>query len=227
MSKHLFIVFLRRPGKNDKRMDPFWEFGSFGCTCCHSHNLLHPKKRHVEDGDCLAFVQGGHEGCKLLLITPPVKRVEHGTTLVEVRWDQRIKPFCYKSKHAPVLARPEMKYIPGALPGLAKRVNKANRSTAEAKLASCFRTSCEPLDPDSAKELVHIFARGCRAAKPADFIRCYTDALPRFNVKLSLKERRRKYRDLLSTLNASDRCGSVEKCGRRVKHPTKKETCHA
>ena len=35
----VFIVHLRRPKKNDPeemRSDPFWEFGSFGCTGCHS-----------------------------------------------------------------------------------------------------------------------------------------------------------------------------------------------
>jgi hypothetical protein len=43
MSNQVFVVMLRRPRKNDRRSDPFWEFGSFGCTGCHGKNLLHPK----------------------------------------------------------------------------------------------------------------------------------------------------------------------------------------
>lgn len=55
-----------------------------------------------------------------------------------------VKPFCYASECAPVLAHPGVKNVP--LDTLGKLVNKANRSTAQAKLASCFRTCSEPLD---------------------------------------------------------------------------------
>src|ERR1039458_3791972 len=102
MRTNLFIVFLRKPGNGDWRSDPFWEFGSFGCTSCHTHNLLNPKEEHVKTGDRLAFVQGGDQGCKLLLITPAVTRVEHGKRLVELQWDRSAKPFRYFSEHAPV-----------------------------------------------------------------------------------------------------------------------------
>jgi hypothetical protein len=61
---------LRRPGKNDRRTDPFWEFGSFGCTGCHEKNLLHPMNCQIRNGDRLAFVQGGKCGLRLLLVTP-------------------------------------------------------------------------------------------------------------------------------------------------------------
>ena len=40
------IVCLRQPIKDnpdEKRSDPFWEFGSFGCTGCHSTNLMNPR----------------------------------------------------------------------------------------------------------------------------------------------------------------------------------------
>lgn len=38
----IFIVHLRQPSNNadEKRSDPFWEFGSFGLTGCHCKNLL-------------------------------------------------------------------------------------------------------------------------------------------------------------------------------------------
>lgn len=201
MSARLFIVFLRRPGKDDRRTDPFWEFGSFGCTGCHDDNLLNPKKRHLETDDRLAFVQGGPQGCKLLLITPPVKRKDHGTTKVEIRWDRSAKPFRYASARAPVLTKPGMKN--SVLVELGKLVNTANRSTASGKLASRFRTRCQPLDGKAAQELLRLFERARDGAAPADFIEHYTDALPRPDYRLSMKERRREYADLLAKLNAS------------------------
>jgi hypothetical protein len=140
MTPNLFIVFLRRPGRKDGRSDPYWEFGSFGCTGCHDDNLLNPEKDHVNTGDRLAFVQGGDEGCKLLLVTPPVQRVQHGTTGVELRWNRVTQPFRYNSKHAPVLA--ESGLVNTKLVELGKLVNGANRTTAQAKLASRFRSRC-------------------------------------------------------------------------------------
>jgi hypothetical protein len=67
---------LRRPRKDDPRTDPFWEFGSFGCTGCHGNNLLHPKNCQIRNGDRLAFVQGGNLA-PLPLVTPPVERFDH------------------------------------------------------------------------------------------------------------------------------------------------------
>ncbi len=201
MSNRLFIVFLRQPGKDDWRTDPFWEFGSFGCTGCHGRNLLNPQKKHVDSGDCLAFVQGGPDGCKLLLITPPVKRIEHGTTRVEIRWCKTAKPFRYSSENAPVLAQPGTKNV--ALVGVGRLVNKANRSTAQAKLASCVRTRCQPLDANAATELFAAYSRARRAATSSDFIQSYADALPRSGLHRSLQDRGRDYQNLLAELSRS------------------------
>jgi hypothetical protein len=68
----VFFVHLRRPGSDDPRTDPLYEFGSFGCTKCHCSNLFHP--RHAEDlkGSRLAFVQGGDDGSRLVFLTPPI-----------------------------------------------------------------------------------------------------------------------------------------------------------
>ena len=47
----IFFVHLRRPkNSGDQRADPFYEFGSFGCTGCHSWNLLHPRNAHEAGG---------------------------------------------------------------------------------------------------------------------------------------------------------------------------------
>jgi hypothetical protein len=55
----VFFVHLRRPGSNDPRTDPLYECGSFGCTRCHSRNLLNPRHARELEGSRLAFVQGG------------------------------------------------------------------------------------------------------------------------------------------------------------------------
>jgi hypothetical protein len=86
MSHQMFVVMLRRPRKNDRRSDPFWEFGSFGCTGYHGKNLLHPKNCQIRNGDRLALVQGGKGGLRLLLVTPPVKCIKYAIGRIEVRW---------------------------------------------------------------------------------------------------------------------------------------------
>ena len=59
------LVMLRRPDERDpeeKRSDPFWEFGSFGCTRCHQSSLMNPRRLHEIDGYQFAFCQGGGQG---------------------------------------------------------------------------------------------------------------------------------------------------------------------
>jgi hypothetical protein len=73
---NVFVVYLRTPRMHDKdesRDDPFWEFGSFGCTGCHNRNLMNPKRANELHGAQLAFVQGGPAGVKLVHVTPQIK----------------------------------------------------------------------------------------------------------------------------------------------------------
>src|SRR6516162_6921379 len=101
----VFLIHLRRPALKDVRTDPMYEFGSFGCTKCHSTNLFHP--RHAEDlhGARLAFVQGGHLGSRLVFLTPPIK-VRKWSGYCEARWKPVEMPFKYAE--APILASNEM-----------------------------------------------------------------------------------------------------------------------
>jgi hypothetical protein len=68
----MFLVLLRRPKSDpsESRDDPFWEFGSFGCTGCHA-KLLHPRKHGELTGAQLAFVQPERDGFRLVHVTPP------------------------------------------------------------------------------------------------------------------------------------------------------------
>src|SRR5687767_7698431 len=97
----VYFVYLRRPSRmDDRRNDPFWEFGSFGKTGCHSRNLLHPKKSPLEDGDRLAFLQGGNQEIRVIGLTPPIEVARAGTR-IELRWDKSYRPLPYSA--APLL----------------------------------------------------------------------------------------------------------------------------
>lgn len=202
MSTRLFIVMLRRPRKDDPRTDPFWEFGSFGCTGCHGKNLLHPKNCQIADGDRLAFVQGGHLGSRLLLVTPPISRVDHAgggaKGRVELRWDSSRKPFRYGC--APSLFESPAPGRPGSFPRLSDLLAHTNRSTVDAKFASRFRARSSALEPELAREMEAGFNAAVKLAKSADFIAGYADALPWCDCPTSASERRRDYRERLSVL---------------------------
>jgi hypothetical protein len=199
---NLFIVMLRQPRKNDPRTDPFWEFGSFGCTGCHRRNLLHPKLCRIADGDLLAFIQGGHLGSRLLLITPPVKRIVHeaatGNSRVELRWNSDTKPFRYDC--APSLFESASPRRLGLFPKLAGDVADANRPTVAAKFASRFRARTRPLDRELARELVNGFTARVADATASDFISQYHDALPWCDSPRSPTDRRADYRRLVKGL---------------------------
>lgn len=193
---------LRQPGKDDSRTDPFWEFGSFGCTGCHDKNLLHPKNCQITDGDRLAFVQGGHLGSRLLLVTPPVERFDHAggspKGRVELRWDFGKKPFRYDC--APSLFESPSPRQLGLFPKLAGDVAGAHRTTIAAKFASRFRARTRPLEPEFARELVNGFKARVAAATSSDFIGRYNDALPWCDCPRSSSDRRSDYRRLLRGL---------------------------
>jgi hypothetical protein len=210
MSGRLFIVMLRQPRKDDPRTDPFWEFGSFGCTGCHGKNLLHSKNCEIRDGDRLAFVQGGQLGCRLLLVTPSVERIDHpgGSPRgrVELRWDSAKKPFRYN--HAPSLFETPAPGRAGLFPKLAANVAHTNRCTIDAKLASRFRARTSPLGPELARDLDEGFNAAVKKAKKSDFIASYEEALPWCDCPSSASERRRDYerfRDLNHTAGSRTR----------------------
>lgn len=202
MSDRLFIVMLRRPRKDDPRTDPFWEFGSFGCTGCHGKNLLHPKNCQIRNGDHLAFVQGGHLGSRLLLVTPPIQRFDHpgGSPkgCVELCWDSGQKPFRYD--RAPALFESPAPGRPGLFPGLADSLDHTNRSTIDAKFASRFRARTSPLEPELARELEAGFSAVVKRAEESDFIARYEEALPWCGCPSAASERQRDYQQRLRKL---------------------------
>ncbi len=178
----VFFVHLRRPGRGSKnrkeqRDDPYWEFGSFGCTKCHSRNLLHPRRSEELKGARLAFIQGGPSGSRLVFLTPPITHVkvrkDKDMAYCEVRWTPAEMPFKYTE--APLLA-----YNAGR--GNFRLVEKFARATrcptVESRLSSRCRSRALPLTADLANEVIAVYERHRAAARQSAFASTYDQALP-------------------------------------------------
>jgi len=170
----VIIVHLRRPtgAQSEMRSDPFWEFGSFGITGCHSKNLMNDKKADKLNGARLAFAQGGRQGTRLVYVTPPVRIVKHRDHRIEALWTPHPMPFRYDS--APVLAS---NTGPSHFPQLAASI-KAGRRTKEGQFASCFRSRTGCIADGLARELVRVYEEKRKVAQRSDIARSYKDALP-------------------------------------------------
>ncbi|MFZ2398606.1 MAG: hypothetical protein WAW31_08065 [Smithella sp.] len=171
----VIIVILRRPNcgnLKEMRTDPFWEFGSFGCTRCHTKNLMNPRKIDLLNRVKLAFAQGGRDGFKLVLLTDPIRAISHGD-FAEAKWTPENRP-CKYSK-APLLIRNDGT---SDFPLLRHFIASANCSSWEAKFSSKFRSRRMPLDTSIAAEIVRVFDEQVASGDPDLFISTYIDALP-------------------------------------------------
>jgi hypothetical protein len=175
MSSTVIIVMLRKPKRADpseRRSDPFYELGSYGCTGCHGDTLLHHRNRETLKGARLAFAQGGSGSIKLVCLTPPIQTRECGGHL-EALWDPASGRF-FRYKSAPTLASNSAE---PDFPSLAADYNRANRPTPMARFASCFRSRVQPLDPGIAKEIVEVFERFKNEARDEDFAKQYWETM--------------------------------------------------
>ncbi len=171
------IVHLRRPYSaserpDERRDDPFYEFGSFGCTGCHSNNLLSPNDAKELEGARLAFLQGGQNGSRLVYLTPPITvKVWHGHC--EARWTPAEMPLKYAK--APILAHNNK---PGDFHLMEQLARGANRTTIEAGLSSLFRSRKSPLDVKMAHEVIQVYESIRSVALASEFASTYDEALP-------------------------------------------------
>ncbi len=168
----IFFVHLRRPGRDDLRTDPLYEFGSFGCTKCHCSNLFHP--RHAEDlkGARLAFVQGGDDGSRLVFLTPPIS-VKVWADNCEARWTPAEMPFKYSE--APVLVANNGT---SDFPLVEQFARAADCPSLESRLSSRLRSRSSALPPDMAKQVVSVYQRHRRAGGALAIASNYSEALP-------------------------------------------------
>lgn len=192
----LIMVILRRPNLSDPgemSPDPLWEFGSFGLTGCHNRNLMNRRNVDILDGARLAFAQGGEDGFKLVLLTPPIETRMHGGC-IEAKWSPATMPFKYSQ--APILIRNNGDCD---FPLLRQVIAPANCPTWERKFASKFRARKMPLDPDIAEEIIRVYQQMTLSGNPELFGSTYIDALP-YPPPIVDKDRLRTYNRLLGLL---------------------------
>ena len=162
----VYLVHLRRPASasknpDEKRADPFYEFGSFGCTTCHSKNLLHPNHATELEGARLAFVQGGNRGSRLVYLTPPI-RVKKWANNCEVKWTPAEMPFKYEE--APILVSNNGQ---SDFPAIKQFALPTDGSKIEGHFSSMIRSRATPLEPKVAQEVVKVFEEKYAEAKEA------------------------------------------------------------
>ena len=209
----LILVLLRQPRKNDPdetRSDPFWEFGSFGCTSCHCTNLMHPQNADSILGCQLAFSQGGPHGFRLVYLTPSVSEVVIYCDRVEARWSPVTMPIRYS--FAPMLIDNDGKTD---APSLKRMIMDVKRDTWCGKFASKFRSRKEPLDRKTAKEINKTYKETVSDGGKTALSTTYVDALPYLPSKID-SEREMTYQRYLSKLGSKTVC-------KKLKPPTE---CH-
>ncbi len=187
----VILVMLRQPKRSrpkEKRTDPLWEFGSFGCTKCHRGNVMNPKKLAELNGMRLGFAQNGHLGIKLVHVTPPVETRRHGT-FGEANWSPPDMPLTYAS--APLLIDNDGK---SDIPELWEEISDARRRSAVARFSSKFRSRRRPLDAALGQKILRLYERFRQT--PGCVSESYVDAMP-YEPPLVDQHRWETYRGLL------------------------------
>ncbi len=198
----VFFVYLRRPGPNDPRTDPLYEFGSFGCTKCHCTNLFHPCHAAELEGSRLAFVQGGDDGSRLVFLTPPIT-VRVWRSNCEARWAPPEMPLKYSK--APILVANNGS---GDFPLIERFIGETKCPSRQSGLSSRLRSRSSPLPVDLAAQVVSLYERHRKKMEPSAIASTYTEALP-YITKID-GNRHDTCRRLLRKLRAeADRTGGV------------------
>lgn len=199
----VYFVHLRRPYSayaqpDERRDDPFYEFGSFGCTGCHCGNLFHPRHAKELEGARLAFVQGGSRGFRLIFLTPPVT-IQPWRDRCEARWTPPEMPFRYDE--APIVA---YNHGIGDFPLIERFACETKRTTIEGGLSSRLRSRSKPLPPELAKEVIRVYERKRSEALHSAIALTYEEALPYDPPNIDCN-RKATYRRIISELEASFR----------------------
>ncbi len=228
MAKKIFFVHLRRPkNSEDQRTDPFYEKGSFGCTGCHSRNLLHPKNAAKLKGARLAFIQGGELGSRLVLLTPPITVVKKWmkydkgkwVRICEVRWKPTDMPLKYAE--APVLISNDG-YTD--FPSVKKFVLTAHSPSLVSGLSSLVRAWTGELDEPMANEVYDKWREA--VASGAGIASQYHETMfpPPRKPDPTRKSRKATYRNMIKELVA-DIDGAEGGLPTQVPLETKVRTC--
>lgn len=193
----VIVVLLRQPSAtaSERRDDPFWEIGSFGCTGCHSRNLMNPKRAHELIGARLAFVQGGPLGFRLVHVTPEIW-IEPLGRGVEARWSPAAMPLNYRS--APLVVNNQGN---SEIPLLALQCRGILRSTPVARFASAFRSRRTPVAGEAGAAIIACY-RSHRT--PGRIAKTYSDAMP-YPPSVVELDRAERYQSIRKTRQTSAR----------------------
>lgn len=220
----VIIVHLRQPFRSnpdEMRSDPFWEFGSFGITTCHSKNLMKPGKSSRLKNARLAFAQGGKNEMKLVFLTPPIRKVVEYEDRSEVLWEPS-QPF--KFAKAPVLIDNRGK---SDFPLLSKTMTNTRRSSWLGRFSSKFRSRTDYLESDLAREIAKVFDAAYEAARRGDLADSYVDALP-YMPPLIDTQREKTYEKALNEAirgRVSQRSKGTRKARRKCLETPTRSTC--
>ncbi len=190
----VIIVMLRQPNRSrrgEMRSDPFYEFGSFGCTRCHARTLLRLANMERVRGHRLAFAQGGPDEIRLVYLTPPITKFIPAGDGCIATWRPAEMPFVFT--RAPVLASNQDACD---FPRLAHEYCHARRSTPVARFSSRFRSCITPLIATVSREIVAVYERNRRKAGADGLAGTYEQALPYSPPKID-RRRAATYRKLL------------------------------
>jgi hypothetical protein len=220
----VYFVHLRRPASaskdpNEKRDDPFYECGSFGCTKCHSKNLLHPKHAMELEGARLAFVQGGKHGSRLVYLTPRIT-VKKWANNCEVKWTWTPAEMPFKYKKAPILVSNNGR---SDFPAIRKFAMPTDGRKIEGHFSSMIRSRATPLEPKLAQEVVSVY-EGKRKDAPASAIaKTYDESLPRRPPKVD-RNRKATYRFFIAKLKAESDGKEISSLGKGARRGTQSQS---
>jgi hypothetical protein len=187
LSQSVVLIHLRRPrGPDDGRDDPFWEFGSFGCTGCHARQVGSGQL----DGTRLGFIQGGADTLRLVYLTPPVQTI-YGSSGAMVEWRPHEMPFRFEEGPLLMDRSGETDF-----PRLRSAVEHARRSTWLGRFSSSFRSRTLPLSPEQAAEVIAVCERARASASATCFASHYFEAIPDMPMDRT-RDRRERYRKRL------------------------------
>jgi hypothetical protein len=187
MTDRVHIVMLRQPTSKvgEARTDPFYEFGSFGLTGCHSANIMSDKKA---SGGRIAFAQGGRGEVRLVLLTPPTEFEKVGDRM-EARW-KAVKPLRFD--HAPILIRNDGT---SDVPRVREFVESVNRPSWASRFGSRFRSRKEPLPPGIAEEIIAAWERARQLGGEVAIAKVYFETMPHAPPSPDI-DRKAKYEEL-------------------------------
>lgn len=169
----LFMVVLRQPRKSDKnemRSDPFWEFGSFGMTGCHSHNLMNIRNIDHVRGVRLAFAQGGPDDIRLVYITPPVVAKARGG-FFEATWTPSSMPLRFEN--APVIIN---RNGDSDFDRLCDEILSHKTQSNLQKFTSAYRARTSEVENEIADEIIRVFNKFFK--HQSNIAKSYEEALP-------------------------------------------------